>query len=65
MRTLQSKQWPGGLRRKSAATSLLRLWVRIPPGSRMSVVSVAFCKVQVLRQSDNSFRGVTPTLVCS
>ena len=25
-------QWPRGLRRSSAAASLLRLWVRIPPG---------------------------------
>ena len=25
--------WPHGLRRRSAATRLLRLWVRIPPGA--------------------------------
>jgi len=25
-------QWPRGLRRRSAAARLLRLWVRIPPG---------------------------------
>ena len=30
-------QWPRGLRRRSAAARLLRLWVRIPPGARMSV----------------------------
>jgi len=30
-------QWPRGLRRWSAAARLLRLWVRIPPGSWMSV----------------------------
>ena len=30
-------QWPRGLRRRSAAASLLRLWVRIPPGAWMSV----------------------------
>ena len=30
-------QWPSGLRRRSAATRLLRLWVRIPRGARMSV----------------------------
>jgi hypothetical protein len=26
-------QWPRGLRRRSAAARLLRLWVRIPPGA--------------------------------
>jgi hypothetical protein len=31
-------QWPRGLRRGSAAARLLRLWVRIPPGSWTSVV---------------------------
>jgi len=30
-------QWPRGLRRRSEAARLLRLWVRIPPGSWMSV----------------------------
>ena len=25
-------QWPRGLRRRSVAARLLRLWVRIPPG---------------------------------
>ena len=30
-------QWPRGLRRRSAAARLLRLWVRIPPRSWMSV----------------------------
>jgi hypothetical protein len=30
-------QWPRGLRRRSAAARLLGLWIRIPPGSRMSV----------------------------
>ena len=30
-------QWPRGLTRRSAAASLLRLWVRIPPGAWMSV----------------------------
>ena len=31
-------QWPRGLRRRSAAARLLRLWVRIPPGAWMFVV---------------------------
>jgi hypothetical protein len=30
-------QWPRGLRRRSTAVRLLRLWVRIPPGSWMFV----------------------------
>ena len=30
-------QWPRGLKRRSAAARLLRLWVRIPPGAWMSV----------------------------
>jgi len=37
-------QWPSGLRRKSTAARLLRLWVRIPPGAWMSVC----CKCCVL-----------------
>ena len=32
-------QWPRGLRRKSAAARLLRLWVRIPPGAWIFVCS--------------------------
>jgi len=30
-------QWPRGLRRRSAAARLLRLWVRIPPAAWISV----------------------------
>jgi len=30
-------QWPRGLRRRSAAARLLRLWVGIPPEELMSV----------------------------
>jgi hypothetical protein len=40
-------QWPRGLRRGSAAARLLRLWVQIPPGPRMFVVSVVCCQVEV------------------
>ena len=39
-------QWPRGLRSRSAAAPLLRLWVRIPPGT-WSVVSVVCCQVEV------------------
>ena len=47
--TLQRRsQWPRGLRRGSAASRLLRLWVQIPPTHGcMSVVSVLFCQVEV------------------
>ena len=41
-------QWPCGLRRRSAAARLLRLWVQIPPGHGcLSVVSVVCCEVEV------------------
>ena len=40
-------QWPRGLKRRSAAARLLKLWVRIPPGAWMSVVSVVCCHVEV------------------
>jgi len=40
-----------GLRRRSAANRLLKLWVRIPPGALMSVVSVVCCQVEVCATS--------------
>ena len=40
-------QWPRGLRGRSAAARLLRLWVRIPPGAWKFVVSVVCCQVEV------------------
>ena len=40
-------QWPRGLRRRSAAARLLRLWVRIPPGAWMCVVGVVCCQIEV------------------
>ena len=49
--------WPRGLRRRSAAARLLRLWVRIPPGRGGMDVSVC-CECFVL-----SGRGVLPTVV--
>ena len=33
MKPYDRSQWPRGLRRRSAAASLLRSWVRIPPGA--------------------------------
>jgi hypothetical protein len=47
-------QWPRGVRSRSAATRLLRLWVRIPTESWMSVVRVVCC------QSD---RGLSEGLI--
>ena len=35
-----------GLRRRSGAACLLRLWVRIPPMPWMSVVNVLCCEVE-------------------
>jgi hypothetical protein len=41
-------RWPRGLRRRSSAARLLRLWVRIPPvHGCLSVVSVVCCQVEV------------------
>ena len=40
-------QWPRGLRRRSTAARLLKLWVRIPPLAWMSGVSVVRCQVEV------------------
>ena len=42
MNKLCRSQWPRGLRRRSAAAHLLRLW-----GSNVSVVSVVCCQVGV------------------
>ena len=47
-------QWPSGLRRRSAAARLLRLWVRIPRGAWMSVC----CECCVL-----SGRGLCDALI--
>ena len=40
-------QWPRGLRRRSSAARLLRLWVRIPPGAWLFFVSVVCCQVEM------------------
>ena len=47
-------QWPRGLRRRSVAAHLLRLWVRIPPGAWMLVC----CECRVL-----SGRGLCDELI--
>jgi hypothetical protein len=43
---VRRSQWPRGLRRRSAVARLLRLWVRISPGTWMSVCCVC-CQVEV------------------
>jgi hypothetical protein len=58
-------QSPRGLRRKPAATRLLRLWVRISPGAWMHV----FCGRYILSgrglcdKPDHSSRGVLPSVI--
>jgi hypothetical protein len=45
-------QWPRGLRRRSAAARLLRLWFRIPPVAWMFVVvGIVCCMVEVSAKS--------------
>jgi hypothetical protein len=56
-------QRPRGLRPRSAAARLLRLWVRIPPEAWMSVCRVVFVWYRSLRRADHSSRGVLPTVV--
>ena len=62
-------QWPRGLRRRSSAARLLRLWVRIPPGTWMFVVSVVCCQVEVSATSwslvQRSPTDVVRRFVCS
>jgi len=40
-------QWPRGLRRGSAVVRLLGLWVIIPSGAWLSLVSAVGCQVEV------------------
>ena len=51
---LSRSQWPRGTRRRSAASRLLRMWVRIPAGTWMSLC----CKCCVL-----SGRGLCDELI--
>jgi hypothetical protein len=55
---LRRSHWPRGLRRRFAVACLQRLWVRI-----LCLVSVVFYQVEVLRRSDQSSRGILPTVV--
>jgi len=53
-------QRPRGLRRESAASCLLGLWFRIPPGHRYLYLLWLLCVVRYgsLRRGDHSSRGV-------
>jgi len=44
-------QWPRRLRRRSAVARLMRLWIRIPPGAWMPVVSVVYFQAEVSTMS--------------
>ena len=50
--------WPRGIRHGTAAARLLALWIRIPPGTWVSV-SCECC----LRQADHSSWGVLPSVM--
>ena len=54
---ISRSQRPRGLRRRSPAPRLPRLWVRIPPGHIcLSVVSVVYCQVEVSATSWSLFQ---------
>ena len=53
---MNRSKYPRGLRRRSAATRLLRLWVRIPPGAWMSLMSDV-CQVDgLITRPEESYR---------
>jgi len=63
-KTIKSRsKWLRGLRRRSAAARLLRLWVRIPPVAWMSVCCDCCVLSCTQRRADHSSRGVLPTVV--
>ena len=54
-------QWPCGLRRRSVAARLLRLWVRIPPGTWMFVCECCVFSgrdlcVELITRPEESYR---------
>ena len=57
----RQSQWPLGVRRRSAAVRLVRLWVRILP--RVWMFVLCFARYGSLRRADHSARGVLPTVV--
>ena len=55
-------QWPRGLRHRSAAARLLELWVRVPPGLCILLVSCVVRQRSLLR-ADHWSRGVLQTVM--
>jgi len=55
--------WLFGLRRRSTAARLLRLWVRIPPGAGMFGSVLFVFRQRSMRLADHSSRGVLTTVV--
>ena len=57
--------WPRGLRLRSAAARLLKLWVRIPPGDMEVCLLRVLCFIRQrsLRRADHSPKGVLPNMV--
>ena len=53
----RQSQWPRGLKRGTAAARLLGLWVRIPPGTWLSVVGVVCCQVEVSVTGRSLYHG--------
>jgi hypothetical protein len=57
-------QWQRGLRGRSTAARLLRLWVRIPPGHVcLSVVTFVYFQVEISATSWSLVQGVLQTVV--
>jgi hypothetical protein len=65
MKLFCRSQWPRGLRRGSEAARLLRIWVRIPPKTRMfvpykcCVLSEVFATCRSLVQGSSTECGVS------
>ena len=62
---ISRSQWPRGLRGRSVAARLLRLWVRIPPGTWMSVAGVVYCQVEVFATSRSLVQRIPTDRVAS
>ena len=56
MYLISRSRYPRGLRRRSAAACLLRLWVRIPPSAWLFVVRVVCCQVKLITSLEESYR---------
>ena len=60
-RNTSKPQWPRGLRRRSSAARLLRLWVRIPPGAWIFVCCEWVCCQVEVYATDWSLVQRSPT----